>query len=415
MYRLFFKSIYSRLFPFVLIVICLAASITMLLSIERVKNGTKESFSQSISGVDTIIGPRGSALELVLYSVFHVGNPTNNITYKTFEDISKIKEVDWIVPIALGDSYKGYRVIATNTDYFKKIKHSGNKEISLSKGSLQLGTNNVVIGSELAKKLNLKINQEIFITHGQNDKIGNSHDDYGFQVSGILKTTGTPIDKALFISLEGYELVHLGWKSGRKLFSIKDFDIASIPKENLKSSTITAAFVGLKSKITTFKFTKKIRDYKEEPISAVIPGIALAELWSIIGIVDKGFDFLSWLIIVISLIAMITLIMTSLESRKREMMIYRANGASPVDLSKMVILEAALIGLVSIFISLSILAVFNYFAADYLNNVFGVSTQFNLITPDEALTLLTIFIIALISSFIPAIIIYRKNLNQSLS
>ena len=353
MFNLFLSSIRSRWLPTILIVSCLVSSMVLLLSIERIQNGTKQSFNYSISGVDSIIGPRSSSVALVLYTIFHIGKPTNNITYETFEYLKKRKDIDWIVPIALGDSYDEFRVIDTTSDYFEKIKFVDNNQIKFDKGNNSLGLNNTIFGADVAKKLNSKIGDRINIVHGSNADMGIEHDDISFELSGILEKTGTPIDKLVFINLQGYELVHLGWKSGKKIFSLSNQDLSKIDTDQLIPKTITAAFVGLKSKLTIFNFQKDIREYLEEPISAVIPSIALSELWSIVSVIDKGFKLLSWIVIVISLIAMVTLIINSLENRKREMLIYRANGASPIDLSLMVVMEALFIGLVSIILALS--------------------------------------------------------------
>ncbi len=413
MFKLFFSSIRSRWLPTILIVSCLVSSIVLLLSIERIQNGTKQSFNYSISGVDSIIGPRSSSVALVLYTIFHVGKPTNNITYKTLEYLKERDDIDWIVPIALGDSYDEFRVIATNSDYFEKIKFGNNKQIEFDKGNDSLRLNNTIFGADVAKKLNSNIGDRINIVHGSNAEMGIEHDDFSFELSGILKKTGTPIDKLVFINLQGYELVHLGWRSGKKIFSLKNQDINKIDSNQLIPKTITAAFVGLKSKLTIFNFQKDIREYLEEPISAVIPSLALSELWSIVGVVDKGFKLLSWIVIAISLIAMVTLIINSLESRKREMLIYRANGASPVDLSLMVVIEAIFIGLVSIILALIFVSLISYFASFQLSIYFGISTNFSFLTVNEAVILSIILLAGVLSSLIPAIITYRKNLNQT--
>jgi len=415
MFRLFFSSIRSRWLPTTLIVSCLVASMVLLLSIERIQNGTKQSFNYSISGVDSIIGPRSSSVALVLYTIFHIGKPTNNITYETFEYLKERKEIDWIVPIALGDSYDEFRVIATTSDYFEKIKFGDNNQITFDKGNNSLGLNNTIFGADVAKKLNSKIGDKINIVHGSNADMGIEHDDISFELSGILKKTGTPIDKLVFISLQGYELVHLGWKSGKKIFSLKNQDLSKIDTDQLIPKTITAAFVGLKSKLTIFNFQKDIREYLEEPISAVIPSIALSELWSIVGVVDKGFKLLSWIVIVISLIAMVTLIINSLENRKREMLIYRANGASPLDLSFMVVIEAIFIGLVSIILALIFVSLISYFASSQLSIHFGISTNFSFLTLNEATILSIILLAGVLSSMVPAFITYRNNLNQTFS
>lgn len=415
MFKLFFSSIRSRWLPTILIVLCLASSMVLLLSIERIQNGTKQSFNYSISGVDSIIGPRSSPIALVLYTIFHIGKPTNNITYETFKYLNERKDIDWIIPIALGDSYDEFRVIATTSDYFEKIKFGDNSKITFDKGNNSLELNNTIFGADVAKKLNSNIGDKINIVHGSNADMGIEHDEISFELSGILGKTGTPIDKLVFINLHGYELVHLGWKSGKKIFSLKNQALAKIDASQLIPKTITAAYVGLKSKLTIFNFQKDIREYQEEPISAIIPGIALSELWSIVGVVDKGFKLLSWIVIVISLIAMVTLIINSLENRKREMLIYRANGASPLDLSFMVVIEAIFIGLLSIILALIFVSLISYFASSQLSIHFGVSTNFSFLTVNEATILSIILLAGVLSSLVPAFITYRNNLNQTFS
>ena len=220
---------------------------------------------------------------------------------------------------------------------------------------------------------------------------------------------------SIFLDLNGYELLHLGWKSGRKVFSLDKIDLSTIPKEDLNPKTLTAAFVGLKSKLTLFNFTKSIREYPNEAISAVIPGIALSELWSIVGLVDKGFQLLSWIIIAISLIAMITLIIASLENRKHEMTIYRANGASPRFLSGMVVYEALFIGLVAIFGAIILVSIVTYFATSQLNSTLGISPTFKWISFGEVKVFSIILLAGVLSSLIPAIMVFRKNLHQTLN
>ena len=415
MLSLLLKSIRSRIIPTSLVTISLMASMVLLLSIERIQQGAEEGFNQSISGVDVIIGPRSSSLELVLYTVFHLGRPTNNITTKTIDDIKLRNDIDWIVPIALGDSHKGFRVIATQSNYFEHIKYSDNQSLTFLKGRAFSELPEVVLGSDVADKLNYSLGSNIQITHGSVEATGNKHDDFSFKASGILNKTGTPIDQAIFVDLKGYELLHLGWKSGKKVFSLDNIDLSTIPKEDLNPKTLTAAFVGLKSKLTLFNFSKSIREYPNEAISAVIPGVALSELWSIVGLVDKGFELLSWIIIAISLIAMITLIIASLDNRKQEMTIYRANGASPRFLATMVIYESLVIGLVAIIGAIILVTIVTYFATSQLNLTLGISPSFQWISLGDIKVFSVILLAGVLSSLIPAVMVFRKNLHQTLS
>ena len=415
MLSLLLKSMRSRLIPTSLVTISLMASMVLLLSIERIQQGAEEGFNQSISGVDAIIGPRSSSIELVLYTVFHLGRPTNNITTKTVNDVKLRGDISWLVPIALGDSHKGFRVVATEPNYFEHIKYANGQPLVFSKGVAFAELSETVLGSDVAEKLSYRVGSKIQITHGSVESIGSKHDDFSFVVTGILNKTGTPIDRAIFLDLKGYELLHLGWKSGKKIFNLDDINLSSLPEDALIPKTVTAAFIGLKSKLTLFNFSKNIREYPKEAISAVIPGIALSELWSIVGLVDKGFQLLSWIIIAISLIAMVTLIIASLDNRKQEMTIYRANGASPKFLAMMVLCESLVIGLTAIVGAIILVTIVTYFATVQLNLALGISPSFKWISMGEIIVFSFILLAGALSSLIPAVMVFRKNLHQTLS
>jgi putative ABC transport system permease protein len=315
----------------------------------------------------------------------------------------------------LGDSHRGFRVVATKPNYFEHIKYANKQSLTFSKGGAFSELSEAVLGSDVAEKLSYSVGSNIQITHGSVESTGNKHDDFSFKVTGVLNKTGTPIDQAVFLDLSGYELLHLGWKSGKKVLSLEDIDLSSLPDDALTPKTITAAFVGLKSKLTLFNFSKSIREYPKEAISAVIPGIALSELWSIVGLVDKGFQLLSWIIIAISLIAMVTLIIASLDNRKQEMTIYRANGASPKFLAAMVIYESLVIGLVAIIGAVILVSVVTYVATNQLNLALGISPSFKWISLDEIKVFSIILLAGVLSSLIPAAMVFRKNLHQTLS
>ncbi len=415
MFKLLFKSIRSRLLSVLLVILTLMASMVLLLSIERIQQATEEGFNQSISGVDAIVGPRSSSLEVVLYTVFHLGRPTNNITMQTVDDVRKRDDIDWLVPIALGDSHKGFRVIATESSYFEHVKYAGDKHLSMSDGRGFQEISEAVIGFDVAKKLNYKVGSSVHITHGSDDAIGKKHDDFSFKVSGVLNKTGTPIDQAVFVDLKGYELIHIGWQSGKKVFGLDRLDIPSISREELTPKTVTAAFVGLKSQLTLFAFAEDLRGYSKEAISAVIPGVALSELWSIVGMVDKGFELLSWIIIVISLISMITLIISSIENRKREMTIYRANGATPAYLAGLVVLEAVFIGFSAIIGAIIFVTIITHLASSQLNVVLGITPEFEWVSLEEVKVFGIILFAGVLSSLIPAAMVFKKSLHQSLS
>jgi putative ABC transport system permease protein len=407
-------SMRSRLVPIVLVIVALSASMALLLAVDRIQQATKNGFNQSLSGVDLVLGPGGSGLELVLYTVFHLGKPTNNITTETVSDITDDPMVEWAVPIALGDNHRGYRVISTTDEYFDRIKFGGDQPLVFAQGAPFSDLNETVIGSEVAEALGYALDTSIFVTHGS-QMIGKLHDDFSFKITGILESTGTPIDRAVFVSLEGYELVHLGWQNGSKTVSLQNLDINAIPKERLYPKTVTAVYLGLTSKLSLFKFIRAVRDYPEEAISAVIPGVALAELWSIVGIVDSVFQLLNWLIIGISIVGMVTMIITGLDSRTRELTILRALGLSPLKLAGLVLLETIIISLTAVLSAIVLVWFLTVAAADLLNQWAGVRIELTWLAIDELSTIMIIVLAGVCASLIPAGMVYRRSLHKGFS
>lgn len=407
-------SMRSRLVPIVLVIVALSASMALLLAVDRIQQATKNGFNQSLSGVDLVLGPGGSGLELVLYTVFHLGKPTNNITTETVSDITDDPMVEWAVPVALGDNHRGYRVISTTDEYFDRIKFGGDQPLVFAQGAPFSDLNETVIGSEVAEALGYALDTSIFVTHGS-QMIGKLHDDFSFKITGILESTGTPIDRAVFVSLEGYELVHLGWQNGSKTVSLQNLDINAIPKERLYPKTVTAVYLGLTSKLSLFKFIRAVRDYPEEAISAVIPGVALAELWSMVGIVDSVFQLLNWLIIGISIVGMVTMIITGLDSRTRELTILRALGLSPPKLAGLVLLETVIISLTAVLSAIVLVWFLTVAAADLLNQWAGVRIELTWLAIDELSTIMIIVLAGVCASLIPAGMVYRRSLHKGFS
>ena len=149
-FNLAYKSIMNRKLTSLLTIISISLSVILILSVEKIRKSTRTSFINTISGTDLVIGPRASGIQLLLYSVFHMGDTTANITIKTVEDIKKISEIDWVVPISLGDSHKGFRVIGTTNNYFERIRYRRNMTLKFDKGNSFSNLFEAVIGNDVA-------------------------------------------------------------------------------------------------------------------------------------------------------------------------------------------------------------------------------------------------------------------------
>jgi putative ABC transport system permease protein len=235
------KSLANRRFSTVLTVFSITLSLVLLMSVERIKRAAEDGFTQSVSGVDLIVGARSGPLQIVLYTVFNIGQATQNVSMESYEEIKALPEVEWTIPYSLGDGHKGFRVVATNSDFFRHYQFRAKEKIEFSAGGELKGLFDVVIGADVAQSLGYQLGSAVVVAHGVTTGIGiQSHDDKPFQVVGIMKPTGTPLDRALYISLEAMEAIHVDWQSGSAPSEDKKIQTEQLTAEMLKPKTITS-------------------------------------------------------------------------------------------------------------------------------------------------------------------------------
>ena len=199
--RLAWQSLANRKTTAILTLLTVAISVTLLLGVEKVRTQAKSSFANTISSTDLIVGSRSGQVNLLLYSVFRIGNATNNIDWQSLQEISQHRSVKWAIPISLGDSHRGYRVVGTTDAYFEHYRYGQKQPLQLAQGEVFDSLFETVLGSEVAKKLGYSLGDDIIIAHGISDQSFNRHDNLPFKVVGILEPTGTPVDRSVHVSL----------------------------------------------------------------------------------------------------------------------------------------------------------------------------------------------------------------------
>jgi putative ABC transport system permease protein len=259
--NLAWKSAWSRKYSLSLVAVSVCLSVIVLLAVQQIRTDAKRSFSNALSGVDLVVGPRGSPTDLLLYSVFQLGTPTQNMPYADLQRIKEMPSVAWTIPIQLGDSLDGFPVMGTSVDFFKHYRSSG-QALSFQSGQAfqdpqihPTALLQVVIGSEVAKSKKAKLNDSFALTHGYQAIEETVHSDHPFQLVGILKPTGTPLDRSVLISLEAFESLHVGWGLGLRpsAFDAKPDAQKDLPSlAELTPSELTAVWVGLHSRATVF-------------------------------------------------------------------------------------------------------------------------------------------------------------------
>ena len=326
--KIVLKSLQDRKGSVLLTLMAMTISIFVILGVEHIRQQTKKSFESTLSDTDLVIGSRSGSLNLLLYSVFRIGSPTNNINWNSFKTISRDSKVEWAIPLSLGDSHKGFPVLGTNSDYFKYFRYGQKKTLEFKAGKPFEQIFDVVIGSEIAKQLKYNIGDKIILSHGIHKQSLQQHDEYPFQIVGILKPTGTPVDRTVHIQLEGMEIIHVGWQNGVQVFKNK------MPKEQFLNSgvepkSITAILVGLKSKLATFSFQRTINNFADEPLLAILPGVALSELWQMMSLLEKSLLLVASLVFVSACFGVSAVLLNSIRERKEEIRLLRIIGASP--------------------------------------------------------------------------------------
>ncbi|GAB5377202.1 MAG: ABC transporter permease [Acuticoccus sp.] len=410
--RLAARSLLNRRLTALLTIIAVALSVALFLGTEKVRTGARASFSDTISGTDLIVGARSGGVQLLLYSVFRIGNATNNITWKSFEDIAGRREVDWAVPLSLGDSHRGFRVLGTTDAYFDRYRSRGDRALAFAEGERFDDLFDAVLGADVAETLGYALGDEIVVAHGIASFT--EHDDKPFRVAGILEKTGTPVDRTVHVSLEAIEAIHVDWQSGARVPGAA-VSADAVRQMDLAPRAITAALIGVKSRLQIFSLQRAINEYREEPLLAVLPGIALQELWGIVGVAETALSAVSVMVVATALLGLATMILSSLNERRREMAILRAVGARPRTILALLVTEAGLISLAGVVAGTLLLYGGLFALRPAIDRAFGLYLSIAPPTEGEFVMLAAVVGAGILISLVPAIRAYRMSLSDGMS
>lgn len=411
--RLAALSAWSRRLTLGLTVISIALAVTLLLGVERLRNDARTSFTQSISGVDLVVGARGGGVQLMLYAVFRSGAASNNIGWDSFTAVATHPAVEWALPLALGDSHRGFAVLGTSVDYFRHFRHGEHEPLRFRDGKPFAGVFEAVLGSDVAKGLGYRVGDTITLNHGMTEA-GPEHGDKPFRVTGILAATGTPVDRTVHVSLESITALHLDWIGGAPLPGLQ-IPAGFVSKFDLRPKEITAALVGLKQRADAFRMQRFINQYRGEPLLAVLPGIALDELWQAIGMVERSLLAVSALVVLVGLAGLAATLLAGLEQRRRELAILRALGAGPGEISLMLTAEGVLVTLLGSLLGLALLTLGSSLTAPWLLERFGIVLATRWPATEELTLICAVIATGLVASLLPGWRAWRMSLADGLT
>ncbi len=403
------KSLRNRRITAALTVFAIAISVTLLLGVEKVRTEAKASFANTISGTDLIIGARSGAIQLLLYSVFRIGNATNNISWESYRDIAARPEIEWTIPLSLGDSHRGFRVLGTHRDYFEHYRFGRKKPLNFTNGGPFEDLFDTVLGADVARSLGYELGDPIVVDHGLGRAGFTNHKDKPFRVAGILAKTGTPVDRTVHVSLEAIEAIHVDWRSGTRVPGMT-VSAEDARKMDLRPKTITAFLIGLKSRLAAFKVQRQVNEYRQEPLLAILPGVALQELWSLMGTAETALTAISSFVVVAGLLGMLTMLLASLNERRREMAILRSVGARPLHVFGLFIVEATVLTVLGTLLGLALLYFALIVAQPIVDTRFGLYLSIGLPTARDLAVVVLVVFAGFVAGAFPAYRAYRQSL-----
>jgi putative ABC transport system permease protein len=413
--QLALRSLRNRRTTALLTIGAIAISVALLLGVEKMRTAARDGFANTVSGVDLIVGARSGQLNLLLYSVFRVGDATANVSWESYQKIARHPDVAWTIPISLGDSHRGFRVMGTTDAYFAHYRYAGDRQIGFAAGKRFRDLYDAVIGADVAQQLGYSVGSRIIIAHGLGNVSFAHHDDKPFTVVGVLERTGTPIDRTVHVSLEAITAIHIDWQSGMQALPGARVSAQEARSRDLTPDSITAFMVGMESKVMTFTMQRAINEYRQEPLQAIIPGVALTQLWNLVGIADTALMIVAAFVVLAGLLGMLTAILTSLNERRREMAILRSVGARPRHVFTLLVAEAGMLASAGVAAGVALCYGLIFAAQPVLERRFGIFLDPGGLTRYDLGILGTIILAALLMGALPAWRAYRNTLSDGLT
>lgn len=402
MIQLVIKSLINRRTIALLTALSVALSVFLFAGVEKMRDGARKGFTHTVSGTHIIAGARSGQIPLLLFSLFHLGSPTSNIAYRSYLKYKDHPSVAWAIPLSIGDSHRGFRVVGTSPDLIRHFRYRDAQPLAIAEGKYTLGRFRAVLGSAAARALKYKVGDKIVLTHGISDVQGiHDHEENPFVVEAIFAPTGTPFDKGIYVSLVSVELMH--------------GDAIPADARPVVVDKLTSFMLGVKEPVDILPLMRAINEDDSEPMTAILPGNTLSEIWSMLSYAENILKLVSLLVMLTALCGLFITLYASLAERYREMAILRALGASPGKIASLLVAESLVLALAGILIGYGMLAVIAVIFKNTLLSAFSVAIGVLPLTQAELSFVLILTLLSCAVALVPAIVLYRRALSQGLT
>ncbi|MBT7575243.1 ABC transporter permease [Flavobacteriaceae bacterium] len=401
-FKLSIKNIFNKPLSSFISLALLILGIGIISLLLQLNTLIKDQMDNNLRGIDMVVGAKGSPLQLILSSVYHIDSPTGNISLKDAENISKNRMVGSSIKILYGDNHKGFRIVGAEKKF-----------IELYKGVIKEGTewNNpyeVLVGSKVYEKLNINLGDNLVSSHGLRET-GQSHDEGTFKVVGLLKPSNSVIDQLIITSPESVWDIHdtHNHEDDHKHEHEDDHENEYDDRE------ITAMLIKFKSPMNIIQFPRQINENTN--LQAAVPSYEISRLFKLFGFGIETLSYLAYLIILVSGFSLFINLFNSMRERKYEMALIRTLGASRFQLSSMITLESLVLTISGFVLGI----LFSRFGVMFVSSLMEESINYNFssfkILNEEYWLLGLSILIGIISSLIPAIQVYKMNISKILA
>jgi len=392
-----FKNMISKPLNLLLSLLLLSLSVSLATFVLQLSQQLNGQLSKNIAPFDMVVGAKGSPLQLVLSSVLHIDAPTGNIKLKDVALLKKHPFIETSIPISYGDNYKGFRILGTNISYLNHYK------AKLIQGTYYKKSFEVIIGSKVAQRLNLKIGDHFISSHGLTSSIGDTHDEHPFLVKGILAQSGTVVDQLIITPLESI------WEAHDHEVEVEVED----DHEHDEEKEITSLLVKFKSPLGMVQLPRFINE--NTAMQAALPGFEIQRLMGLLGSGVQTVNGIALAILLVSGLSIFISLLKTIRERRQELALLRTYGYRTRQLLGLALLEGVFLTLIGFFLGWFLGRLGLWGVSQYLQNEYGYALQINGPQQFEFYLLGMILTLTIIATLFASRSIYKLNIAKTLS
>jgi putative ABC transport system permease protein len=391
-----YRSLRQHAFSTLVTAASLALAGGLLMSVWMVKAQAQQSFLRTTTAFDAVLGARGSKLQLVLNSIFHLEASPGNLAWQDYEFIRRHPAVKTAIPIAVGDNLRGYRIVGTIPEMFSDVEYAPGRKYSFAPGGrvFNAEAKEAVVGSFAASRLGLKLGDTFHPFHGLAFDPSAQHAEL-FTVVGVLEATNTPLDRVILIPIKGVQTM-----SGHDPRAATD---------------ISAVLIKLRSPTAGFMLDIMINKQGNRLTFAYPVGAILAELFDKISWFDRVLALVAYLVALVASASVLASIYNSMNARKRDIAILRALGARRRLVFGAVVAESACIGALGALAGFGVYCVLFEAVARVIRAQTGVVLSLGEFHPVLILAPAGLIVLCALGGVIPAVKAYRIPVAENLA